>query len=398
MKHTLIKWLGALLMLSLLLGGCKPDSGSDPADSTGGTGSADPLVLVAAGETDFRIVYGAEANRVMRETAMSLQARLEELTGVKLPCVSDDSEAQAHEILVGETNRRTDYPTLGEREVYAAARDGRILILAQDTELLEDAVELLAGQVVQEDDGWQTPGNFEIRRTVEEPAVLELRMASFNIHLGGMEVAYDLSLLAEDIRASGADIIGLQEVYKNTEVNRRQDTMKLLAEELGFYYYFAPAKTEAGGGEYGDGLLSRYPIEYARSLQLPLSEEDYTGKEPRVVIEARINVNGTKVYVYNTHVDQAMAEESLKFIYELASEHDPYIVMGDFNYNNFDMFDYVFQDCTRANHGTATTRDGYMFDNMMFSPSVEMQEFIVNDTKHSDHYMIICPVTVELPD
>jgi hypothetical protein len=212
---------------------------------------------------------------------------------------------------------------------------------------------------------------------------LQLCVASYNIRLGGMLYGYDMEALAEDIRNSGADLIGLQEVDKNTNRNGNQDTMKILGELLGYYYYFYPVTTQ-DVGENGIGILSKYPIVEATEHLLP-----YTGSEAGKFLMATINVYGREVVFCNTHgTYDTDATVPLQGIYDLTKDHDPFIVVGDFNNQRIEVFNSVFVDCTVANQGTVTTTDGYVFDNIIIAPSLEMLDFTVTDTGESDHYFI----------
>lgn len=225
------------------------------------------------------------------------------------------------------------------------------------------------------------------------PDTSDLTIASYNLRLGGMLYGYDMKALAKDLKKSGAQIIGLEEVYKNAPINNNQDTMRILGEELGYYYYYAGYE-EREGGEYGVGILSKYPITEAKLHELP---HNNSTNSRYGAAEATIDINGTKFVFVALHMDQNKAAESFSILREQLDGKDPYVIAGDFNYSNFEAMQAAFPDCTLANHGTVTTADGYMFDNMIFSPSVEMQDFIVTNTKNSDHYMISCPIVIKTP-
>lgn len=180
--------------------------------------------------------------------------------------------------------------------------------------------------------------------------------------------------------------------------------MKILGELTGYYYYFAPA-INTQGGQYGNGLLSRFPIESADYVVLPEGGDE--NEEQRVVLQACLNVNGTKLYFYCTHFNQWVADASMKAIYKLARPNDPFIVVGDFNYQNFDVFNQNFPDCTKVNNAAVnwkTTYDGYMFDNIILSKSIEKIRACLIDTtdangkRHSDHLMVVADIRIILPE
>ena len=87
--------------------------------------------------------------------------------------------------------------------------------------------------------------------------IIALRVGTYNIQNGqNPGVAHDFSVLAQDILGAGLDIVGLQEVDKNTTRNGGQDTMAILAQETGYYSGYSRA-IDLQGGEYGTGILSK---------------------------------------------------------------------------------------------------------------------------------------------
>ena len=413
LKNNYIVRLLLICLTMVLLGGTfagcsgSTNPGQDTTGATDQPSGDDASVVTVCedGTVKTQIVFSATSNRTMRNAATRLQARLAEVTGVTVPFTTDRTSAQGGEILLGLTNRFPDVPELAEAEIMVTRVGDHILLLAQDSDLWEDAIELLIANLKQNGTVWYLEKDLMQCQTVEKNEnSISLRVATFNIHLGGQDVKYDLSVLAEDIRQSGADVIGLQEVDKNTLRNKNQDTMKILGELTGYYYYFAPA-INTQGGQYGNGLLSRFPIESADYVVLP--EGGYENEEQRVVLQACLNVNGTKLYFYCTHFNQWAADASMKAIYKLARPNDPFIVVGDFNYQNFDVFNQNFPDCTKVNNAAVnwkTTYDGYMFDNIILSKSIEKIRACLIDTtdangkRHSDHLMVVADIRIILPE
>lgn len=132
-------WLPGLLMklttLSLLLSGCTvaaTDSASRPGWATKfladppkpwGTWvntlapkgkAAPPLRLATEGKTDYVIVIPEKPTRPEQRAANELQLWLGKITGATFAIVPDTQPAQARELCVGQTNRRTD--TVREQE------------------------------------------------------------------------------------------------------------------------------------------------------------------------------------------------------------------------------------------------------------------------------------------
>src|ERR1044072_7375031 len=89
---------------------------------------------------------------------------------------------------------------------------------------------------------------------------VRLNVMSYNIHVGiGMDKKLDLARIAEVIKGSRADIIGLQEVDRGVERTGRVDEIRELARLTGMDYAFAH-NLDYQGGQYGVAVLSRFPI------------------------------------------------------------------------------------------------------------------------------------------
>ncbi len=93
------------------------------------------LVLAENGKSDYQIVLADDASPSTRHGAEELQMFLEQISGAKLPIVSDRSPARPHEILVGDgAHLRTlgqnfELPSLGA-EGYVLRTVGERLVIA----------------------------------------------------------------------------------------------------------------------------------------------------------------------------------------------------------------------------------------------------------------------------
>lgn len=146
------------------------------------------------------------------------------------------------------------------------------------------------------------------------------------------EIDYDI--MADTIKKCGADIIGLQEMFDLGETEEFTTQTKVLAEKLGFYYYFAEAtKLEKGKYPYGNGLISRYPILSAETVAIP-DPEVRTGKryyETRCVLKAKIDVaGGLNVLVTHFGLNPDEQENAVNTVVSNL-EKEKCVLMGDFN-------------------------------------------------------------------
>jgi len=143
----------------------------------------------------------------------------------------------------------------------------------------------------------------------------------------------DFDIMLDTIQKCGADIIGLQEMYKKGVGSVRIPQAEYLAEKLGFYHYFASALRPAGGNDYGNALISRYPILEAETIMIPNPpEKKYHGYyETRCLLKAKLDVgDGLTVLVSHFGLNPDEQENAVQtVISNLAGERC--VLLGDFN-------------------------------------------------------------------
>jgi endonuclease/exonuclease/phosphatase family metal-dependent hydrolase len=170
------------------------------------------------------------------------------------------------------------------------------------------------------------------------PSQTTFTVMSFNIHHGrGIDDVLDLKRIAGVIRASRADIAGLQEVDRNFgERSDWADQPAELAELLGWPVAYganvdldppAPGKPRR---QFGNAVLSRYPIARRGNTHLFRSP----GVEQRGLLHVEVDVPGVLLHVYVTHLD-AFSEtdraRQAQQVAELVADNSPAVLLGDFN-------------------------------------------------------------------
>ncbi len=164
------------------------------------------------------------------------------------------------------------------------------------------------------------------------PGATELRVMTFNIHHAeGVDGKLDVARVADVIRASGADVVGLQEVDRGVERSGRRDILKELADLTGMRLAFGK-NIDHQGGDYGNGLLTTWPIVSEGNRHLPGD-----GSEQRGALQVVIDVEGTQVLVLTTHLDYRRPDDyrvaSADAIMEMLRGWGPgpVVALGDFN-------------------------------------------------------------------
>jgi endonuclease/exonuclease/phosphatase family metal-dependent hydrolase len=169
---------------------------------------------------------------------------------------------------------------------------------------------------------------------------VRLRTLSYNIHkcIGGIDRRYAPDRVIEVIQKLDVDVAMLQEVDGGAARSNHDHQVDLLAEQLGLRYRtWFPNVEIRGGGQYGNAILSRYPIIESTNLDLTIRF-----KKRRSALHAvlRIRHDGVDrtVHVYNMHLGLARYERRRQLRMFLDSHpfqnlhHDtPIVVGGDLN-------------------------------------------------------------------
>ncbi len=165
----------------------------------------------------------------------------------------------------------------------------------------------------------------------------QVRVLSYNIHHGeGTDGKIDLERIAKVIRSVQPDLVALQEVDRNTRRSGGIDQPTELARLTGLKVVFE-RNIEYQGGDYGNAVLSRVPIERHKNHALP---SHYKG-EQRGVLELELKApGGVGPFVFMaTHLDYRPDDgerqaSAVKIDDLLKSQPEtPAILAGDLNAN-----------------------------------------------------------------
>lgn len=234
----------------------------------------------------------------------------------------------------------------------------------------------------------------------KQPDPITLKIGTYNI-ANGREINWDFTKIANDIVKNDLDIVGFQEVDKFCQRSKFSDTMELLKEYTGMQYYAYFKCIDLQGdeakygqkGAYGTAILSKYPIIETNEVEL----NPGTQVERRLLTCAKIDVNGTEINFFNTHLTVASAtirQTEFEKVSNAVKNSTNTILVGDFNVDSFEEFE-ILDPLSRVNNPEnpiVTYPDGSLkIDNICYSSEFTLVE---NSTQtyqryHSDHVLLI---------
>lgn len=228
---------------------------------------------------------------------------------------------------------------------------------------------------------------------------VKLKIMTYNMHRGiGKNGRLDLTATAEVIKKSDAAIIALQEVERHSIRTVFQDQIKQLSVNTNMNYAYGKS-INVLNGQYGNGLLSKYPIEEYKVYDMP------SDREQRTVLRAVINIGGYRLAVYNVHLGLKEVEriEQVDFIMKmLETETIDHILMGDMNTKS-DKLTLITDSMKDSAKGSKKLQQSTFdekgvserIDFIFVSPSIEVTNYDVLISDASDHYPVTSEVVVK---
>lgn len=231
-----------------------------------------------------------------------------------------------------------------------------------------------------------------------------LKIATYNIKHGG-SLGKNCQDIARLIHDENIDVVGFQEVDSFISRSGNQDIIKTIATLAGYPYYTFHKALDYSDGEYGLGIMSKYPYHVITTIPLVQSIE------PRILVEANLQVNDQEIPFFVTHLELGSYEEvrrhQFKQIKDHLSRHQKFILTGDFNVSDWNnengIFEYqeFFGEYRLANHrymSFYTYHSDYHLeevaplDNIITSQNVEMMGVYMIHNHYSDHNLFVATI------
>jgi endonuclease/exonuclease/phosphatase family metal-dependent hydrolase len=164
-----------------------------------------------------------------------------------------------------------------------------------------------------------------------DDAPQRLRVLTYNIRHGeGVDNRIDLERIARVIRHAEPDLVALQEVDNKCQRSGGIDQTGELARLTKMYGAFGK-QIPYEGGEYGQAILSRFPLLNVEVHWLPGEPE----RERRIAFAAIVDLGTRKLLFASTHLHHSnlvfreQQTNALGDLFEAAEQ--PVILVGDFN-------------------------------------------------------------------
>lgn len=154
-----------------------------------------------------------------------------------------------------------------------------------------------------------------------------IRIVTYNVKFGRQ-----IPAAIEELRGapgiSMADIVLLQEMDGAG--------VRTIADSLGLEYLYYPASVHRSHGkDFGNAILSRWPIEEPRKIILPYSRP--LSDQRRIAVAATVDTGGLRIRVVSIHTEtfwmshEKRIDQADSLLEAISGEYDNVVVGGDFN-------------------------------------------------------------------
>jgi endonuclease/exonuclease/phosphatase family metal-dependent hydrolase len=239
--------------------------------------------------------------------------------------------------------------------------------------------------------------------TFPHPTNASVRVIDYNVHNGfNTSGRLDLEALATIIEDSEADVVGLQEISRGWLIWSSTDMLTWLSQRLGMPYVSGPT----ADAQWGNAVLSRYPIVRAETFPLPTEELLIR----RGYIVAEIDIGGGTITLIDTHLahrgstNNAAREMQAAAIANAWDGAANTVIVGDMNappeadsmltLSNAGLVNVAAEICHQPVLTSPATDPHRQIDYIWISPDLWASECEVGQTLASDHLPVVATITL----
>lgn len=204
------------------------------------------------------------------------------------------------------------------------------------------------------------------------------------------------------------DIIFLQEIDMYTKRAYNKNQLYTFSKYTGLNYRAMGTNIKYKNGFYGDGILSRFPIEYSANYLSPLTNSLH---EQRGILCNKISFGSIKINVFSLHMstfedERILTSKELLRIISKINKNEPIIIGGDFNvgikkigkhryscerkemYEEYEILKEKFNSINNIEDTWHSNDGSGCIDTFFYSKHLNLVKFETIKTNISDHYPI----------
>ena len=210
------------------------------------------------------------------------------------------------------------------------------------------------------------------------------------------------------LRKYKPDIIFLQEIDIYTKRAYYKNQLYTLSKYTGLNFRAMGTNIKYKSGYYGDGILSKFPIEYSANYLSPLKSQD---NEQRGILCNKISFGNTKINVFSLHMstfedERVLTAKELIRITSKLNRNESIIIGGDFNvgitkignhkysfedketYPEYEVLKEKFKFIDNKDNTWHSENGTGPIDSFFYSKNLQLLKYKIIKSDISDHYPV----------
>lgn len=204
------------------------------------------------------------------------------------------------------------------------------------------------------------------------------------------------------------DIIFLQEIDMYTRRAYYKNQLYTFSKYTGLNYRAMGTNIKYKNGFYGDGIISKFPIEYSANYLSPLTNNLH---EQRGILCNKVTFGNIKINVFSLHMstfedERILTSKELLKIVSKINKNEPIIIGGDFNvgikkignhkylyepkdnYKEYEILKEKFKSINNTEETWFSIDGNGCIDSFFYSKHLQLIKYETIKTDTSDHYPI----------